>query len=114
MAVDKWGTYFARQPFIIRTDHKSLCHLQDQSLSTDMQRKAMAKLSGLQFKLQYKKGAVYKVVDALSSIGYNFLTQSTSATVLVWIQEVINTYPLDDFAKGLLQELAIVSPNTKG
>jgi hypothetical protein len=36
MAVDKWRTYLARQPFIIRTDHKSLCHLQDQRLSTNM------------------------------------------------------------------------------
>jgi hypothetical protein len=51
MAVDKWRTYLVRQPFIIRTDHKCLCHLQDQGLSTDMQRKAMAKLSGLRFKL---------------------------------------------------------------
>jgi hypothetical protein len=32
MAVEKWRTYLARQPFIIRTDHKSLCHLHDQSL----------------------------------------------------------------------------------
>jgi hypothetical protein len=50
MVVDKWRTYLARQPFIIRTNHKCLCHLEDQSLSTNMQRKALAKLSGLQFK----------------------------------------------------------------
>jgi hypothetical protein len=55
MAVDKWRNYMSRQPFLIRTDHKSLCHLQDQSLSIEMQRKAMTKLAGLPFKLQYKK-----------------------------------------------------------
>jgi hypothetical protein len=47
MAVDKWRSYLSRQPFVIRTYHKSLCHLQDQSLSTELQRKAMVKLAGL-------------------------------------------------------------------
>jgi hypothetical protein len=64
-----------------------------------MQRKAMAKLAGLQFKLQYKKGAKNKAVDALSRIGHNFLIQSTSAALPVWIQEVINTYVVDVEAK---------------
>ena len=58
MAIDKWRCYLHGGPFIIRTDHKSLCYLQDQSLATELQKKAMAKLSGLQFKFQYKKGAV--------------------------------------------------------
>jgi hypothetical protein len=57
MAVDKWRSYLSRKPFLIKTDHKSLCHLQDQSMSTEMQRKAMVKLAGLQFKFQYKRGA---------------------------------------------------------
>jgi hypothetical protein len=51
MTVNKWRSYLGIQPFTIRADHKSLCHLQDQSLSTDMQRKAMTKLAVLQFKL---------------------------------------------------------------
>jgi hypothetical protein len=34
MAVDKWRSYLSRHPFLIETDHKSLSHLQDQSLST--------------------------------------------------------------------------------
>jgi hypothetical protein len=29
--------------FVIKTDYKSLCHLQDQSMSTKMQRKAKTK-----------------------------------------------------------------------
>jgi hypothetical protein len=36
MAVDKWRHYLLRKPFVIRTGHKSLCHLQDHSLSTEM------------------------------------------------------------------------------
>jgi hypothetical protein len=46
MAVDKWS-YLHRNPFIIKTDHQSLCHLQDQTLSTDPQNKAMRKLASL-------------------------------------------------------------------
>jgi hypothetical protein len=72
MTVDKWRRYLSRHPFVIRTDHKSLCHLQDQSLSTKLQRKVMVKLAGLQFTLQYKRGPENKVVDALSRVGYTF------------------------------------------
>jgi hypothetical protein len=34
--------------------------------------------------------------------------------VPVWIQEVINSYAVDTHAQQLLQELAIVSPNSQG
>lgn len=56
MAVDKWRSYLQRGPFTIVTDHKSLCTLGDQHLVTDVQRRAMSKLVGLQFKFQYKRG----------------------------------------------------------
>lgn len=55
MVVDKWRPYLFKQPFTIRTDHRSLCHLQDQNLYIDIQRKAMTKLARLQFRLLYKK-----------------------------------------------------------
>jgi hypothetical protein len=51
---------------VIKTGHKSLWHLQDQSLSNEMQRKALVKLAELQFTLSYKKGSENKGVDALS------------------------------------------------
>jgi hypothetical protein len=114
MAVDKWRSYLVRQPFVIKTDHRSLCHLQDQSMSTEMQIKAMVKFAGLQFTLQYKKGPENKVIDALSMVGHNFLTQSTSVVVPLWIQEVINSYAVDPDAQKLLQELSFVSPNSEG
>jgi hypothetical protein len=68
---------------VIRIDHNSLCHLQDQSRSTELQRKAMVKLAGLQFTLQYKRGPENQVVDALSRVCYTFSIQSTSTVVLV-------------------------------
>lgn len=47
MAVDRWRPYLIRGPFVIKTDHKALCHLDDQSLDTELQKKAMTKLIGL-------------------------------------------------------------------
>jgi hypothetical protein len=114
MDVDKWRPYLSRQPFLIKTVHKSLCHLQDQSLSIDMQRKAMSKLAGLQFKLQYKKGVEDRAADALSRVSHNFMAQSSSVVIPVWIQEVLNSYVVDTDAQKLLQELGISSPNSNG
>jgi hypothetical protein len=36
MVVDKWRSYLHKNPFLKKTDHQSLCHLQDQTLSTDL------------------------------------------------------------------------------
>jgi hypothetical protein len=44
MLVDKWRSYLIRKPFIIKTVHQSLYHLQDQNLSTEMQRNANSKV----------------------------------------------------------------------
>ena len=44
MAIDKWRSYLSRGLFVIRTDHKSLCHLADQSLASELQKKAMTTL----------------------------------------------------------------------
>jgi hypothetical protein len=114
MVVDKWRTYLLRKPFVIRTDHKSLCHLQDQSLSIEMQRKAMTKLAGLQFKLQYKRGPENSSVGALSRVGEHFQISAMSAIIPVWIQEVLNSYVVDNEAQQLMQELAVHSPNEQG
>ena len=73
MALDKWRSYLHRCPFTIRTDHKSLCNLEDQVLTSDLQKKkAMTKLIGLQYKFQYKKSEDNKVADALSRVGQYF------------------------------------------
>ncbi len=56
MLVEKWRCYLQRVPFVIKTDHKSLCNLNDQILGTELQQKVMTKLMGLQHSFQYKKG----------------------------------------------------------
>jgi hypothetical protein len=72
--------------------------------------KAMVKLASLQYKSQYMIGPGNKVADALSRVGHSFFIQSTS--VPIWIHEVLNSYAVDSAAQKLLQELAVVSPNS--
>lgn len=71
----------------------------------------MAKLAGLQFKLQYKKGSENSAADALSRVGHVFECSAISGATPVWLQEVANSYVNDVNASQLLTELAIVSPN---
>jgi hypothetical protein len=79
-----------------------------------MQRKAMVKLAGLQFTLQYQKGPKNKAADAVSRVSHSYLLQSSSAVVPIWIHEVLNSYAVDDFAQKLLQKMAIVNTNDQG
>jgi hypothetical protein len=53
----------------------------------------MRKMVGLQFKFSYKKGSENKAVDTLSSIGLHF--NAVLVAILVWVQEVINSYHND-------------------
>jgi hypothetical protein len=57
MAVERWRPYLQRGEFLIRTDHHSLCYLDEQQLQSPLQRKAMSRMMGLQFKICYKKGS---------------------------------------------------------
>jgi hypothetical protein len=66
LVVQQWHSYLQVGEFIIRTDHKSLTHLTDQRLHTEWQQKALTKLMGLRYKVQYKKGIHNGVADALS------------------------------------------------
>jgi hypothetical protein len=114
MAIDKWRQYLQRGAFTILTDHKSLCSLADQQLSTELQKKAMSKLVGLQFEFKYKRGVDNCAVDSLSRVGHLLATTLVSSCQPDWVQEVTNTYATDKMASELLQQLAVVSPNEKG
>lgn len=114
MAVEKWRAYLQRQEFIIRTDHKSLSYLTEQNLQSDLQRKAMTRMMGLQFKVVYKKGKENIAADALSRVGHLMALQAVSEATPLWIQEVLNSYYTDPEAQSLLQSLAIKSPDERG
>jgi hypothetical protein len=85
MAVDKWRSYLHKNTFTIRIEYQSLCHLQDQKLSTDLQRKAMRKLAGLQFRFAYKKGYENVVADALSRVATPLHLGAISTFIPVWV-----------------------------
>ena len=114
MAVEKWRPYLQRQEFIILTDHKSLSYLQEQNLHSEMQRKVMTRLMGLQFKIVYKIGKENMGADALSRLVHLHAIQAVSMVKPDWMQEVINSHATDPRAQQLLTELAVHSPNTAG
>jgi hypothetical protein len=114
MAVDKRRAYLQRGPFVILTDHKSLCNLGDQQLDTDLQRKAMSKLVGLQFQFQYKRGVENGAADALSRVGQLLSANALSFYQPQWLPEVTNSYETDDHAQTLLAQLSVCSPSEKG
>jgi hypothetical protein len=70
MAVERWRPHLQRAEFLIKTDNHSLCYLDDQTLQSPLQRKAMARLMGLQFKIAYRKGAEKLAADALSRVSH--------------------------------------------
>ncbi|PUZ44265.1 hypothetical protein GQ55_8G076100 [Panicum hallii var. hallii] len=106
--------YLQRQEFITITDHKSLSCLGDQYLQSELQKKAMTRLMGLQFKIVYNKGLDNLVADALSLVGHAMAIPAVSEILPLWIQEVINSYVTDSEAQQLSQQLAITSPDNSG
>jgi hypothetical protein len=85
MVVERWRPYLQRQEFIIKTDHKSLTYLNEQTLQSDLHRKAMTRLMGLQFRIQYRKGKDNLAADALSRINPLMQIQSFSEVTPLWI-----------------------------
>lgn len=114
MAVEKWRSYLQRQEFIIKTDHKSLSYLNEQNLHSEMQRKAMTRLMGLQFKVIYRKEKENVAANALSRCCHLLAIQAVSEAQPVWVQEVLNSYTTDPQAQELLTRLAIKSPDKQG
>jgi hypothetical protein len=114
LVVDKWKQYSQHSEFIIKTDHRALSFLEDQTRHSDYQRKVMAKLMGLQFKIVYRKGMENKVVDALSRVGHLMVVTAVSSIQPQWIQVVINSYTTVEVAQQLLAKLAVHSPDERG
>lgn len=114
-AVERWRPYLQQGEFIIKTDQRSLVHLEDQRLTTPWQQKAMLKLLGLQFKIVYKKGVENIVADALSrrpqSEAVEMLQVAAVSTVKpIWLEEVVRGYQNDEEAQQLITTLALGKP----
>lgn len=97
LAVQQWRPYLQLGEFIIRTDHKILTHLTDQRLHTDWQQKALTKMMGLQYSIQYKKGINNGAADALShkptSSSQLYVTTTVQPS---WLDGVVLGYEKDE------------------
>jgi hypothetical protein len=108
LAVQQWRPYLQITEFIIRTDHKSLVHLTDQRLHTEWQQRALTKLMGLQYSVQYKKGAPNGATDALSRKPVDTSPVMVATTLKpVWLDQVAASYASDVQIQQLIQRLAI-------
>jgi len=109
-AVEKWRHYLEGSQFIIKMDHENLKFSLQQRLHMHLQKKGMAKLMGLDYIIQYKKGRENMAVDALSICH----EEGSSAAIIVitpdWYQEVVTSYEGDEKIKELLEQL-ILDPN---
>ncbi|XP_042008927.1 uncharacterized protein LOC121757445 [Salvia splendens] len=65
-AVQKWRQYLLGREFVIRSDQKSLKELLQQVVQTPDQQLYVRKLMGYKFTIEYKKGTMNRVADALS------------------------------------------------
>ena len=113
MAVDKWRTYLQAQPFVIRTDHKSLLHLTEQKIHTKIQKKALLKLMDLDYTIQYKKGINNAAADSLYRRPVSTL-MAVSLCTPTWLEQLQAGYADDDFTKQLLTKLSLSPANDKG
>ena len=100
-----------RGAFVIKIDQKSLTYLGYQKLQSDLQRKGMTKLMGLQFHVVYKKGIENVVADALSRMEHMMGLSVLSKVQPIRIQEVVNSYATDEEAQQLITQLLIQSPD---
>lgn len=107
LAIDHWHPYLQHSEFFIHTDHRSLCFLDDQRLTTPWQHKALTKLLGLRYKIIYKKGSENGATDALSRFPSVSELTAISSMVPDWIQEIIAGYANDSDALSKLQTLCI-------
>ena len=100
--------------FIIKTDHESLKFLTQQNLHTNLQKKGMAKLMGMDFVIQYKREKENAVVDALSRCYEEGDCAAITTQVPDWYQEVTTSYNKGAWTRELLEQLSLDKNNRQG
>ncbi|XP_031104476.1 uncharacterized protein LOC116007955 [Ipomoea triloba] len=103
--MEKWRSYLIGRHFIIKTDHHSLKFLLEQKITTAIQHKGLAKLLGLQYTIQYKRGVDNCATDALSRRMVDHEDTAMNAISSVkpqWAEKIAQSYENDDWAKEVL------------
>jgi hypothetical protein len=115
MAIEQWRPYLQHREFTIRTDQRSLVHLDDQRLNTIWQHKALTKLLGLQYRICYRKGPENNAADALSRRAHpdQPLLNSITTCQPAWLEEIKSSYISNEHASRWISKLQN-SADTKG
>ncbi|GAA0185393.1 hypothetical protein LIER_32681 [Lithospermum erythrorhizon] len=93
LAITKWKHYLMASRFLIKIDQQSLKHLLEQKVTTYVQQKAVSKLLGLDYIIQYKQGKENVVADALFRVQHDTTQFMAIFTVQPsWMQEIIGSY----------------------
>ncbi|GAA0169205.1 hypothetical protein LIER_40718 [Lithospermum erythrorhizon] len=112
LAITKWKHYLMNNKFVIKTDQQSLKHLLEQKVTIYLQQKAVARLLGLYYVIQYKRGKENMVADALSRIHHEESHLSSITTIQPsWMTEVAKTYRLDTKIQHIVVAL-VLSPDS--
>lgn len=105
-AMEKWHPYLSVQPFVIKTDQKSLRYLLEQKLSTLSQFRWLSKLMGMDYVIHYKKGKDNIASDAPSRVGHGELLQLSVSNVSTDLWQMIKQeWEVDDKLKRKIQEI---------
>lgn len=110
LAIQKWKHYLQSSHFIIRTDQQSIKYIMEQKVTTAFQQRWISKLLGLDYEIQYKKGAENKVADALSRKDFSSIEfQGMTMIKPKWLEEVVLSYESDPMRQKILVAKAIDS-----
>lgn len=101
-AIDRWHHYLSVLPFTIRTDQNSLKHLLEKRLSTPSQFSWLAKIMGMNFQIQYKRGKENCATYALSRTTHGELLQMTVTRISTKLWDLIKKEREQDSALGSL------------
>ncbi|CAL1413314.1 unnamed protein product [Linum trigynum] len=115
MAVTKWRHYLEGRRFTILNDHESLKHLLGQKIHTQIQKKGLVKLLGLDYEIRYRQGRYNKVADALSRHPDLFSSSCHAVTAVLpaWLGEVEASYKDDEWLKEAMVEAAVPTVGPK-
>jgi hypothetical protein len=103
-AIKKWRPYLLGQKFVVRTDHRNLKYLWDQTIVTEAQQKWLVKLVGYDFVIEYKKGSENSAADALSRQMEGTL-MAISQPVPQWIEPIQHEIRSDPHLQELLEKI---------
>lgn len=108
LLVQQCRAYLQYEEFLIRTDQRSLVHLEDQRMVTPWQQKALTKLMGLQLRIVYKKGMENRAVDALSRRNSDSEGSLSAISMCLpdWVQEIAEGYNSDPSTTRILEKMA--------